>query len=134
MTTPILRAVLPRRPSRTARFPSTLERAAALFGSTARGEERANKEPFEPDETADVPRIEAWQGVGERRCDGDADARVGGQPELDFSGKRNSDGQSFAAFGRVVRGMEVVRKIQAAPAKDQALEPPVAIRKVVRKP
>jgi peptidyl-prolyl cis-trans isomerase A (cyclophilin A) len=59
---------------------------------------------------------------------------VGDQPELDFGGKRNPDGQGFAAFGRVVKGMDVVRKIQAAPAKDQALEPPVAIRKVVRKP
>lgn len=34
------------------------------------------------------------------------------QPELDFGGKRNPDGQGFAAFGRVVEGMAVVRKIQ----------------------
>lgn len=37
---------------------------------------------------------------------------VGDQPELDFGGKRNSDGQGFAAFGHVVEGMEVVKKIQ----------------------
>lgn len=36
---------------------------------------------------------------------------VGDQPELDFGGKRNPDGQGFAAFGRVVRGMDVVRTI-----------------------
>ena len=35
---------------------------------------------------------------------------VGDQPELDFGGKRNPDGQGFAAFGRVVKGMEVVRE------------------------
>ena len=29
---------------------------------------------------------------------------IGDQPELDFGGKRNPDGQGFAAFGRVVRG------------------------------
>ena len=39
---------------------------------------------------------------------------IGDQPELDFGGRRNPDGQGFAAFGRVVKGMDVVRKIQAA--------------------
>jgi peptidyl-prolyl cis-trans isomerase A (cyclophilin A) len=34
------------------------------------------------------------------------------QPELDFGGRRNPDGLGFAAFGRVVAGMEVVREIQ----------------------
>jgi len=52
---------------------------------------------------------------------------IGDQPELDFRGKRNADGQGFAAFGRVVRGMDVVRKIQAAPADGQNLRPPVRI-------
>ena len=37
---------------------------------------------------------------------------INAQPELDFGGKRNPDGQGFAAFGRVVEGMDVVRKIQ----------------------
>ncbi len=49
---------------------------------------------------------------------------VGDQPLLDFGGARNPDGQGFAAFGRVVRGMDVVRQIQAAPARGQALTPP----------
>ena len=53
-------------------------------------------------------------------------------PELDFGGKRNPDGQGFAAFGRVVRGMDVVRKIQAAPREEQRLTPPVRIRSVRR--
>jgi len=57
---------------------------------------------------------------------------VGDQPELDFGGKRNPDGQGFAAFGRVVKGMDVVRKIQASTAKGQALTPPVKILKVTR--
>jgi len=54
---------------------------------------------------------------------------IGPQPELDFGGKRNPDGQGFAAFGRVVKGMEVVRRIQAAPADGQTLTPPVRILK-----
>lgn len=52
---------------------------------------------------------------------------VGDQPELDFGGRRNPDGQGFAAFGRVVAGMDVVRRIHGAPADGQALTPPVRI-------
>ncbi|HJZ53855.1 MAG TPA: peptidylprolyl isomerase [Gemmataceae bacterium] len=59
---------------------------------------------------------------------------IGDQPELDFGGKRNPDGQGFAAFGRVVKGMDVVKKTQAAPADGQTLKPPVKILKVTRKP
>lgn len=57
---------------------------------------------------------------------------IGDQPELDFGGRRNPDGQGFAAFGRVVEGMDVVRRIQAAPAEGQALMPPIRIVDVVR--
>ncbi len=53
---------------------------------------------------------------------------IGDQPELDFGGKRNPDGQGFAAFGRVVRGMDVVRRIQGSPADHQVLTPPILIR------
>ena len=52
---------------------------------------------------------------------------VGAQPSLDFGGARNPDGQGFAVFGRVTRGAEVVRRIQAAKAEGQALTPPVEI-------
>lgn len=57
---------------------------------------------------------------------------IGAQPELDFGGKRNPDGQGFAAFGRVVRGKEVVRKIQQSPAEAQRLTPPVRILRIRR--
>src|SRR3989440_8804620 len=59
---------------------------------------------------------------------------IGDQPELDYGGKRNPDGQGFAAFGKVVKGMDVVKEIQAAPAEGQTLKPPVKILKVTRKP
>jgi peptidyl-prolyl cis-trans isomerase A (cyclophilin A) len=58
---------------------------------------------------------------------------VGNQPALDYGGKRNPDGQGFAAFGRVLLGMDVVQKIQAGRAQRQALEPPVRIFNIVRK-
>jgi peptidyl-prolyl cis-trans isomerase A (cyclophilin A) len=57
---------------------------------------------------------------------------VGDQPELDFGGRRNPDGQGFAAFGQVIEGMEVVRRIQRLPADGQMLVEPVAIRRAVR--
>jgi peptidyl-prolyl cis-trans isomerase A (cyclophilin A) len=57
---------------------------------------------------------------------------IGDQPSLDFGGARNADGQGFAAFGRVVSGMEVVRRIHQSPAKGEALDPPVKILKVER--
>jgi len=53
-------------------------------------------------------------------------------PVLDFGGERNPDGQGFAAFGRVIRGLEVVRRIHAAPAQDQLLDPPVRIQRAIR--
>jgi peptidyl-prolyl cis-trans isomerase A (cyclophilin A) len=57
---------------------------------------------------------------------------IGDQPELDFGGRRNPDGQGFAAFGRIVSGMDVVRAIQALPAEGQTLRPPVRILTVRR--
>ena len=55
---------------------------------------------------------------------------IGDQPELDFGGKRNPDGQGFAAFGRVTKGLDVVRKIQSATAEGQKLTPPIVIERI----
>ena len=57
---------------------------------------------------------------------------VGDQPELDFGGKRNPDGQGFAAFGRVIAGMDVVREIHRQPAEGQYLNPRIKIHNIVR--
>lgn len=57
---------------------------------------------------------------------------IGDQPELDFGGKRNPDGQGFAAFGQVTKGMDVVRRIQQSPADGQTLTPPVRIQRAIR--
>jgi peptidyl-prolyl cis-trans isomerase A (cyclophilin A) len=56
---------------------------------------------------------------------------IGDQPSLDFGGQRNPDGQGFAAFGQVVEGMDVVRRIQTRPAEGQALTPPVIITRII---
>ena len=57
---------------------------------------------------------------------------VADEPELDFGGERNPDGQGFAAFGRVIEGMETVRAIHRGKAVEQRLVPPVMIRSARR--
>lgn len=58
---------------------------------------------------------------------------INDQPQLDYGGQRNPDGQGFAAFGRVTKGMDVVLAIQRSPAKEQSLEPPISIKEIRRK-
>lgn len=55
---------------------------------------------------------------------------IGDQPSLDFGGGRNPDSQGFAAFGRVINGMDVVYRIQQANADGQWLEPRIKIIRI----
>lgn len=55
---------------------------------------------------------------------------VDDQPGFDFGGENNADGQGYAAFGKVVSGMDVVRKIYRANEYDQRFDPPVAIYRI----
>ena len=57
---------------------------------------------------------------------------INDQPELDFGGKRNPDGQGFAAYGKVIRGMETVKLIQQQKDKGQYLIEPVIILSIKR--
>ena len=57
---------------------------------------------------------------------------IGIQPELDFGGARNPDGQGFAAFGQVTEGMEVVHAIHRSPYEEQRLTPPITINRIHR--
>jgi len=69
---------------------------------------------------------------------------IGDQPSLDADGNRSPDHQGFAAFGRVVQGMDVVKRIHDSAvdknspatshsAKGQALDPPIKILRAHRK-
>jgi peptidyl-prolyl cis-trans isomerase A (cyclophilin A) len=64
---------------------------------------------------------------------------IGDQPEMDFGGKRNPDGQGFAVFGRLVKGMDIVKAIQASPTGQrgaygpETLDPPIAIVRAYRR-
>jgi len=57
---------------------------------------------------------------------------LGDQPGFDYGGKNNPDGQGYAAFGKVVAGMDVVSKIYNRPEYEQALDPPVDIFNIIQ--
>jgi len=52
-------------------------------------------------------------------------------PRADL-GDGRLDGMGFAPLGRVVEGMEVVRKIHQQPADGQSLQPAIAITEMAR--
>lgn len=58
---------------------------------------------------------------------------VGDQPGFDFGGENNPDGQGYAAFGKVVKGMEVVRTLYARPESNQSFTPQIPIYNILRK-
>jgi peptidyl-prolyl cis-trans isomerase A (cyclophilin A) len=59
---------------------------------------------------------------------------VGDQPSLDEGGDRAADRQGFGAFGRVVKGMDVVQKIHASPTNDrERITAPVVIARIYRR-
>ncbi len=109
-----------------------------------------NREQFPPIplERTSVTGLKHGNGVLSMARSGPDTARgsfsitIGDQPEMDFGGRRNADGQGFAVFGRVVEGMDVVSKIQAAPTLPagrrgpygtESLDPPIRILKAARK-
>ncbi|MDQ6902244.1 MAG: peptidylprolyl isomerase [Bacteroidota bacterium] len=57
---------------------------------------------------------------------------IGNQPAYDYGGDANPDGQGFAAFGKVIEGMEVVKQIHEQPDNETNFTPAVAIKDIVR--
>jgi peptidyl-prolyl cis-trans isomerase A (cyclophilin A) len=84
-------------------------------------------------ETTEITGIKHLNGTLSMARDkpGSADSEfficINDQPELDYGGKRNPDGQGFAAFGKVIKGMDIVRKIQKLDNTNQMLDNPVII-------
>lgn len=57
---------------------------------------------------------------------------IGDQPDLDFGGERNPDGQGFGAFGKVTKGMDIVLTIQKQKDTSQYLVKPILIESIRR--
>lgn len=58
---------------------------------------------------------------------------IGDQSPLDSGRRGTEDGQGFAAFGKVFKGMDIVRKIQAQKSKGDKFIEKIAIYKITRR-
>jgi peptidyl-prolyl cis-trans isomerase A (cyclophilin A) len=105
-----------------------------------RGPEKADDPPFPPiahedTRTTGLKHVDGAISMA-RRGPGTATSEfficVGDQPELDFGGHRNPDRLGFAAFGRVVARMDVVRAIYGRAEDSDVLSHPIAIPTVAR--
>ena len=57
---------------------------------------------------------------------------IGDQSAYDYGGDANADGQGFAAFGRVIEGMDVVKDIHKQPDNETNFTPPIMIKDIVK--
>jgi peptidyl-prolyl cis-trans isomerase A (cyclophilin A) len=57
---------------------------------------------------------------------------IGDQVQFDSSRRTNPDGLGFAAFGKVVQGMQVVRAIQNRSSSGDAFDAPITINNITR--
>ncbi|WP_168189921.1 peptidylprolyl isomerase [Brevundimonas sp. SGAir0440] len=105
-----------------------------IQAATPRGSDDASRPPITLERTRDTGLRHTAGAVSMAR-DGPDSATSSffivtqDTPSLDFGGGRNPDGQGFAAFGAVVQGLDVARRIQRMPANsDEQLTTPVTIR------
>ena len=103
-------------------------------------ERRAERMPAIPLERTSKTTLKHLDGTISMARSNEADSArdefficIGDQPLLDEGGKRSADAQGFAAFGRVVSGMDVVKKIHQSPAQGQTLTPAIGIIKASRR-
>ena len=119
---------------------------SVIQGGVLDGEERLESVPLETTESTGIQHEDGVISLARGAPDSGSGAAfficIGAQPELDFGGQRNPDGLGFAAFGRVVQGMEVVHAIHRQSAQGesdspytegQILDEPVLITRAYRK-
>ena len=52
---------------------------------------------------------------------------IGDQPAYNYGGAAKADGKGFAAFGKVIKGMDIVKKIHQLPDYEESFEKPIEI-------
>ena len=129
------------RPDNTVRHDVTIQVIQFQIDSARRGEQF----PPIPLERTNVTGLRHIDGALSMARNGPDTAMasfsivIGDQPEMDFGGRRNPDGQGFAVFGHVTGGMDVVKVIQASPTGPEgpygteSLLPPIKILKAYRR-
>jgi peptidyl-prolyl cis-trans isomerase A (cyclophilin A) len=119
--------------------PSDAFKAAILQGGIWRTNRKKINPPQIPHENTQITGIKHLRGTISlaRESPGSATTEfficLDDEPGLDFGGANNPDGQGYAAFGKVINGMDAVRKIFRKPENDQYFDPPVPIFTISRK-
>jgi peptidyl-prolyl cis-trans isomerase A (cyclophilin A) len=115
--------------------PQSEIRIGVIQGATRKDAAQYAAIPLEPTTKTGMPHLNGTISMARSTPDSATSQFflcIGDQPELDFGGRRNPDGQGFAAFGRLLEGWLVLKKIQMAPASGQSLQPPVQILRARR--
>ena len=108
---------------------------AVIQGGIAHKTGHSGVEPIEHEDT-DMTGLKHLNGTISmaRNTPGTASSEfficLGDQPELDIRGRRNPDGQGFAAFGQVLEGYKTINDIWGSQAKGQSIDPEVKIYKI----
>jgi peptidyl-prolyl cis-trans isomerase A (cyclophilin A) len=119
--------------------PSDAFKAAILQGGVWRTNRKKINRPQIPHENTQITGIKHLRGTISlaREAPGSGTTEfficLDSEPGLDFGGANNPDGQGYAAFGKVINGIDIVRKIFRKPENDQYFDPPVPIFNISRK-
>jgi peptidyl-prolyl cis-trans isomerase A (cyclophilin A) len=119
--------------------PSNAPKAELIQGGMYKSNPRVHDTlPGIPHETTQQTHIQHKSGVISlaRLAPGTATSEfficIVDQPGFDFGGENNPDKQGYAAFGKVVKGMDIVQKIYNQREEDQSFDPPVPIYNIIQ--
>ncbi len=118
--------------------PSDALKAQLIQGGAYRSKNKMSKPPLIPHESTKQTGLLHKAGVISfaRLEPGTASSEfficISDQPGFDFGGDNNPDGQGYAAFGKVMEGMDVVYSIYRQNENEQSFDPPILIVNIVR--
>lgn len=99
---------------------------------------RAASLPGVPDEPTNQTHISHTEGVISLARTGPGTATtefficLDNEPGYDYKGENSPDSLGYTAFGKVVKGMEVVRAIYGDPQSNQIFTPPIPVADITR--
>jgi len=118
--------------------PSDAPKSELVQGGLWANRSKRPELPGIPHETTQQTHIQHKEGILSlaRTAPGTASTEfficMDDEPGLDYGGENNPDKQGYAAFGKVIKGMDIVREIYNQQENDQYFDPPVPIYKIIR--